>query len=217
MTDAMLYARLDPGPDDARDFYAWYEDTVVPGRMGVPGFRRARRFRARDRGSLGLMVYDVDDLEVLSGPDYRALQAATATVTSERLGALESFERATGTVVHTQGEVGDGTHLFVVGFAVPDDAVDELDRWYAEEHGPMLLEAPGWDGFRVLDVTESNTGLRRIALHELSDLAALDAPERAAAGSTEWRARLAEEPWFAGSQRCVYDAVSTFRLEADTS
>lgn len=210
MTDAILYAYLDPGPDRAADFYAWYERVIVPGRMAVPGFRRARRFQRRDRPSAGVMIYDVDDLDVLGSDAYGEVQAVTAEVTGERMGALERFDRVTARVVQSQGIVGDGAHVFVVAFPVPEEEAADLERWYAEEHGPMLLRASGWDGLRLFAVEDTNTEMTRIAVHELSDLAALDSPERAEAGGTTWRRSLADRRWFAANERFICDAVPNF-------
>lgn len=82
MSDAVLYAYLDPGAQKADEVYAWYEAEHVPGRLAVPGFRTARRLRRRDVPTAAVMIYELDD----------------------------------------------------------------LDTWFAREHGPMLLGAAGWDG-----------------------------------------------------------------------
>jgi hypothetical protein len=207
MPAAVLYAYLQPEPSAADGFFDWYESEHVPGRLAVPGFRSVRRFRPAEPATAAVVLYELDGPDVLASDAYRAVQARTADTTRERMGALQRFDRVTATVLEEQGTVGGAAHAFVVGFAVPQAAEGELDRWYREEHVPLLLAADGWDGIRLLSVEETNTPLRRLAVHELSDLAALDSPERAAASSTPWRTRLASEPWFATSQRILVRAV----------
>lgn len=204
----VLYSFVRPSADEAEAFFTWYEAEHVTGRLSVPGFLEAHRYRALDGSPTGLLLYELESLDVLQTERYRAHQAATAATTAARLGSLDRFVRATTDVVDEQRKaVGRGRFLFVVAFPVPPDATEELDRWYREEHAPMLLEAPGWRGYRLLAVDETNSELRRIALHELDDLAALDSPERAAATSTSWRGRLAEQPWFGRNERHVLAAV----------
>ena len=48
-----------------------------------------------------------------------------------------------------------------------------------------------------------------LALHEIRDATALDAPERERARGTAWRDKLATRPWFAGSGRWLYRPIHT--------
>ncbi|MFT4257126.1 MAG: hypothetical protein QM599_09245, partial [Pseudoxanthomonas sp.] len=89
--------------------------------------------------------------------------------------------------------------LMIVAFDVPARTGPEVDAWYAQEHIPMLLRAPGWERARCYDGLRSQGPAHwtHIALHDLRDLDALASPERAAARSTAWRARLQHgDTWF---------------------
>ncbi|MFT4197333.1 MAG: hypothetical protein QM601_05395, partial [Pseudoxanthomonas sp.] len=89
--------------------------------------------------------------------------------------------------------------LMIVAFDVPARTREEVDAWYAQEHIPMLLRAPGWERACCYDGLRSQgpTHWTHIALHDLRDLDALASPERAAARSTAWRARLQHgDTWF---------------------
>jgi hypothetical protein len=95
----------------------------------------------------------------------------------------------------------------IVAFQVPATRVAEVERWYRQEHGPMLLRAPGWLRMRRYRL-HSGTGGKlwtHLALHELRDAAVLDSAERALARSTPWRAQLERESWFAQAGRFVYE------------
>jgi hypothetical protein len=97
--------------------------------------------------------------------------------------------------------------LMIVAFSVPEARVEEVERWYREEHGPLLLRAPGWLRMRRYRLHHAAGGPRwtHLALHELRDLAVLDSTERAVARSTPWRARLEQESWFTQAGRWVYE------------
>jgi len=88
-----------------------------------------------------------------------------------------------------------GEWLFRVGLWVPREHREEFLAWYEQEHLPILLECPLWDGCRFVEV-EDATGCRFIALHQLADQAALSSPERARSRATPWFARLKQFPWF---------------------
>lgn len=100
----VLYSFMTPAAADADEFYTWYEAEHVPGRMSVPGFRGVRRYRAVDGSPTGLLLYDIDGLDVLRTDAYRTHQAAPAETTRVRMGGLDRFVRATGEVVHTAGD-----------------------------------------------------------------------------------------------------------------
>ena len=88
-----------------------------------------------------------------------------------------------------------GEWLFRVGLWVPREQREEFLAWYEQEHLPILLECPSWDGCRFVEA-EDATGCRFIALHQLADQAALASPERARSRATPWFARLKQFPWF---------------------
>jgi len=96
--------------------------------------------------------------------------------------------------------------LMIVAFRVPVARQQEVERWYHEEHGPMLLRAPGWLRMRRYRLYRGAGGplWTHLALHELRDAAVLDSAERALARSTAWRARLEQESWFGEAGRFVY-------------
>jgi hypothetical protein len=99
--------------------------------------------------------------------------------------------------------------LMIVAFCVPPERAEEVERWYREEHGPLLLRAPGWLRMRRYNLRHSAGGRRwtHLALHELRSAAVLDSAERALARSTPWRARLEQESWFTQAGRWVYECT----------
>ena len=54
------------------EFYAWHVQEHMPERVGIPGFRRGRRYRGADEATAPefFTLYEVDSFEVLEGSDY---------------------------------------------------------------------------------------------------------------------------------------------------
>ncbi|SIM59185.1 hypothetical protein [Micromonospora cremea] len=208
MSAAVLLAVLRPKADDVDDFFTWYEAEHVTGRLAMPGFLDAHRYVSEDDHDMGLVIYDLASLDVLSTEAYRALQARTAATTQTRMGGLDQFVRVTGEVIQEHGDVAAAVPLlFVVAFSAPRSDLDDLDAWYREEHAPMLLKAAAWRGVSLVDVTGSNTPWTRVAIHRLADASALESPERRAAGEAPRRQQLAARPWFNAGTRYRVRAV----------
>jgi len=114
-----------------------------------------------------------------------------------------------------QSDTGPATErapiLMVIAFDVPREAAQEVEQWYAQEHIPMLMRAPGWLRARRYEAIRS-VGARRftsIALHDLRDLGVLESNERALARSTQWRARLEQTAWFQQAGRYAYQRIES--------
>jgi hypothetical protein len=64
--------------------------------------------------------------------------------------------------------------LLLVFVEVAEEDVDELNRWYEEEHGPEKLATPGYLGLRRFRAADGSA--RFLAVYELSDPDAAAAP-----------------------------------------
>jgi hypothetical protein len=88
-----------------------------------------------------------------------------------------------------------GPYLFMVGIWLPAvDRAEFLD-WYRNEHLPILLECPTWNGCRFVESAVSE-GNQFYALHQLADRSALQSEERRRSRATPWFLRLKQHPWF---------------------
>jgi hypothetical protein len=124
-------------------------------------------------------------------------------------GIHPSFAREVN-LLFTGGTYGAeaGAFLFHVGLPVPNDFREDFLAWYHDEHLPILLEAPGWDGCRFVEEPVEQ-GLLFHALHQLSDRRALDSAERKRSRATPWFERLAQHAWFdKGFARTLYERYS---------
>jgi len=67
---------------------------------------------------------------------------------------------------------GTGNAILVVEVELPEEDIDEFNRWYREEHGPFKLALPGYLGLRRFRAQDGSA--RFLALYELSTAAAED-------------------------------------------
>ena len=212
--ETILFSEMTPPPDQEAAFNAWYDHEHIPVRMAAPGFRSAQRYR--DGESLNyLAVYEMADPGALATPEYDRIKNQPSDTTRAMLGAVSGFTRyigrSIGTHIGTHGAPGDellsAPVLYAVFFEVPPARVAEFDSWYAEDHVPLLLDDPRWIGARRFDILDGAPHRHnRLALHYLADRLVLDSEARAKARATPWRARLAQEPWFAG-RYLVFDSI----------
>lgn len=160
----------------------------APGKgLGVDGTESAVLVALDPQGEAGQVVFD--------GEFRDGAQAGTAHYEGRLVQDTGSFEGAAGVIM-------------LVAFDVPVEMREEVDRWYEQEHVPLLMRAPGWLRARRYEVTAMGPGTRRftsLAFHQLADVSVLESRERAFARSTEWRARLERGgTWFGQAGRWVY-------------
>lgn len=208
----LLFSQMNAPAGREVEFHDWYEREHIPARMEIPGFAEAARYEALDGEPDWLACYFLDDIGALATPAYRGLKTDPSPRTVEMLGNVTGFTRYTCRETSDTGVPAGGERasiLYAVAFAVPEDDAAEFDGWYEDEHVPMLMEAEGWLRVRRYRADGSFDGpaWTHLALHELRDAAALSAPEREAARSTERRAGLAERPWFGRSGRWTYRPI----------
>jgi hypothetical protein len=60
----------DLAPDAKEEFYEWHSRERMPERVGVPGFRRGRRYIAVSGAPEFFVLYEADSAEVLGGIDF---------------------------------------------------------------------------------------------------------------------------------------------------
>ncbi len=208
--ETILFSEMTPPLHQEAAFNAWYDREHIPLRMGAPGFRSAQRYR--DGRTLNyLAVYEMDGPDVLASPEYGRIKNQPSDTTRAMLGSVSGFTRYIGRNIGSHGlpstELLSAPILYAVFFQVPPERVAEFDSWYAEDHVPLLLTDPRWIGTRRFDILDGAPhSYNRLALHYLADRLVLDSEARAKARATPWRARLAQEPWFAGKY-LVFDSI----------
>lgn len=188
------------GPEGIQ-FDVWYCNTHLRALADEYQMRGLRRYAAPSRASY-LAIGELDDV---TQPE--RLEPGMSAVPK----TVEHMERFVGEPLGTQRrrDVGedmiDAAVVYPALLRVPHDRTQEINRWYDEEHLPMLLSCPQWVMTRRFRVTAARGfEWNHVALHYLTDLRALQSPQRELARNTPWRDRLVAEGWFAPEYRVCY-------------
>ena len=84
----LLLVAIDVDPEHEADLDRWYDEEHIAERMAIPGFLRARRFRALEGGPKYLALYDLDSPKVLESAAYRHATGTAATAMTRRMQTL---------------------------------------------------------------------------------------------------------------------------------
>jgi hypothetical protein len=110
---------------EARDqFYDWHINEHMPERVGIPGFRRGRRYIAADSSTQPefFTLYELDTMEVAKGSDYaNRLNDPTPGTVASTSQFRDTF-RALSRVLLSEGP-GAGGAILTIRLDFPDTAL----------------------------------------------------------------------------------------------
>ncbi len=153
-------------PEGRDEFYAWHLHEHMPERVGIPGFRRGRRYIAANATTQPefFTLYETDTMQVLQGQDYlNRLNAPTAWTRSATAHFRDTF-RALAQVVESRGP-GMGGALLTLRFDV--EAPDGLLTLLRDVAG-----APRVSGAHLCAADDSASGLRTAESRGRTDIQA---------------------------------------------
>jgi len=193
----------EPLPEQEEEFNAWYDTEHVPERLSIPGFLSARRWitdeacdlslPAEQRVGRYLATYELERPEVLDTPEYlRHIGDGSTPWTKRSLGRAAVFRRWACEQINP-GELAapaGSRALFLACGDVPAEHDAEFNRWYDEEHVPLLRKV---DGVLAARRFKARVGTPRyIALYDLADELVPDSSDWSAATETAWSHRIEE-------------------------
>jgi hypothetical protein len=186
MAKGVLIAAMDFSPVDAGEFNDWYDTEHLPERQRVPGFLTAQRWIGTESPRQSVATYDLDSLEVLRSPGYRAIGGENLSPWSKRLTAkVERLLRYEGEQIlpgDTTAPANAGG-LLLVGMTPGPEVEAAFNTWYDAEHVPALAGVPGV--LRARRFRTSGDGPKYIALYHLTAPTVVDTTEwKQASGST---------------------------------
>ncbi len=121
----------DLAPDARDDFYEWHNREHMPERVGIPGFRRGRRYVAINGTPEYFTLYEAVSPETLAGQDYINRLNAPTDWTKRVVPSFRNVARAICRVAFTQG-VGSGGVMLTLRFAIDaahrEGTIDALRR-----------------------------------------------------------------------------------------
>jgi hypothetical protein len=170
---------------EARDqFYDWHINEHMPERVGIPGFRRGRRYIAADPATQPefFTLYELDTMEVAKGSDYaNRLNDPTPGTVASTSQFRDTF-RALSRVLLSEGP-GAGGAILTIRLDFPDSALGDVRDAVSACRGlPRVTGAHLCQGDAVASAvrtteTRGRTDIReppsRFIMVEATDVAAL--------------------------------------------
>ncbi|UFN49447.1 hypothetical protein LPC08_02030 [Roseomonas sp. OT10] len=203
-------------PEGRAEVDAWHVLEHVPERVGIPGFRRGRRYAAWDAATrpANFTLYEADTLQVLQGRDYRERLDAPTPWTRRATAHFRDTSRAVARVLHSEGP-GMGGIALTLRFDAEDSAREGLTALLREAAraprvtGAHLAAADAEASGTVTREQEGRSDIgappRWFVLVEALDAAALEAllPDQALAAAG------ARGPFSRGVYRLEYLRTTT--------
>ena len=95
-------------PDGRAEFFEWHTREHMPERVGIPGFRRGRRYVALEGHPEFFTLYETDTTSVLTGADYLARLNSPTPWTRKATAAFTDTSRSLCRVALTLGPGAGG-------------------------------------------------------------------------------------------------------------
>ena len=202
------------GPNLTEDeFNDWYDNEHVPHRIAIPSILTTSRWVAIDnKRPHHLALYDLESCEVLQEPPYSTLASTASERERDVQRRLQLLDRRTYDLIEPDivppkngyDERVPGPILITMEIEVKPELEDELNRWYREEHIPLLAKVPGWRRTRRFVLRESGPAKgsdaaevmargkkpKYLAVHEWDSVASFETPQFKHATSTAWRMKM---------------------------
>ena len=105
-------------PEGRAEFFEWHTREHMPERVGIPGFRRGRRYLALEGQPEFFTLYETATTSVLTGADYLARLNAPTPWTRKATAAFTDTSRSLCRVALTLGP-GEGGLMMVWRFDTP--------------------------------------------------------------------------------------------------
>lgn len=230
--EGILYVTMGPKPSlPTARFQDWYMNEHGPMRLRMPFiFRNGFRYRATDLEGPGkgmhewMAIYDVKDMKDLVKEPYTRLRESPMESQRERdtkkqidisrkfFDQLGDWKGEKWTPLEDVNNEGKSRVMVSVSFFLkPGADPEELAKWYADEHVPMLSKVPGWLRSRrfVSSSVEPQDDPEYMALHEYEPQNGLGGSEHLAASGTDWTKKMYEIV-IRKRRRRVYSLYYTF-------
>lgn len=144
----MMINWADVAPEHRAAYYEWHSREHMIGRLNINGFLRGRRYRAVSAQRDFLNFYEVDDVAVLTGPDYLAKANAPSPLTQRTTPFVKNSVRGMVRVKKSLG-TGTGGYALTLRFGPADGAAEKLET-YLNGALEKLAEIPEIVGAHLL-------------------------------------------------------------------
>jgi hypothetical protein len=132
-------------PEVRADFFEWHNREHMPERVGIPGFRRGRRYDAIEATPEFFTLYETDTPQTLVGRDYLDRLNNPTPWTRKCSAAFLDASRSLCRVAASFG-TGQGGSLMTLRYDVAPGREEEQRRLLAQRILPELADRPGMAG-----------------------------------------------------------------------
>lgn len=129
-------------PEGKADFYEWHNREHMPERVGIPGFRRGRRYVAEHGTPEFFNLYEVDTPEALIGQDYLDRLNNPTPWTRRALAYFHNVSRSLCRVGASFG-CGQGGVIMTWRFETVPGQEENCRRYLSREALSAAVERPG--------------------------------------------------------------------------
>ena len=123
-------------------FYDWHDKEHIPERLAIPGFRRGRRYIKPGHSPEWLTIYEADDLDVVTSPEYLQRLNSPTPGTTRTLQYFRNTSRAVCRIVSSTGS-SSGGHVLAMRMDVPGAQSDAMCRYLSMDVFPRALALTG--------------------------------------------------------------------------
>jgi hypothetical protein len=141
-------------PEARDDFHQWHNREHMPERVGIPGFRRGRRYVAIAGTPEYFNLYEADSAEVLGGQDYLNRLNAPTEWTRQVVPSFRNVSRSICRVVYSHG-VGQGAFMLTLRFDVGQSDRSRVVKALRQLLLPPLCDNRGIAGVHLCLADES--------------------------------------------------------------
>ncbi len=141
-------------PEVRDDFHQWHNREHMPERVGIPGFRRGRRYVAVAGTPEYFNLYEADSPEVLGGQDYLNRLNSPSEWTRRVVPSFRNVSRSICRVAYTGG-VGQGGFMLTQRFDVAATDRARVVEALRQRVLPSLCDRKGISGVHLCLADES--------------------------------------------------------------
>lgn len=138
---AVMINWSDVAPEHRHAYYEWHSREHMVGRVSLSGFCRGRRYIAEQAGRDFLILYEVQDVDVLRGAEYLTKANAPSALTQRTTPFVKNAVRGLARIRATYG-IGIGGCALTLRFSARAGVEDGLGRYLSEEALRPLAEVP---------------------------------------------------------------------------
>ncbi|HKA42512.1 MAG TPA: hypothetical protein VKF40_11030 [Burkholderiales bacterium] len=146
---AVMINWSDVAPEHRPAYYEWHSHEHMVGRVAIPGYQRGRRYIAASAQRDFLVLYEVDELSVVTGPDYLAKANKPSPLTQRTTPFIKNSVRGLAKVRASLG-IGTGGYALTLRFDPRDGGEGDLERYLIHDALPRVAGRSDITGAHLL-------------------------------------------------------------------